>query len=81
MGAFFLKQTVQHIPIRAAQPYQLPQGGALVCGKQDRMLLTVETESIIQKTSSTSFTLGGSSYTNFPRSCALAPMTQRENSC
>ena len=49
MDAFFLKQTVQHIPIRAAQPYQLPQGGALVCGKQDRMLLTLETESIIQK--------------------------------
>ena len=49
VDAFFLKQTVQHLPIRAAQPHQFPQGGALVCGKQDRLLLTVETEGIVQK--------------------------------
>ena len=49
VDAFFLKQTVQHIPIRAAQPYQFPQGGALVCSKQDRLPLTVEAEGIIQK--------------------------------
>ena len=49
VDAFFLKQTVQHIPIRAAQPYQFPQGGTLVCSKQDRLPLPVEAEGIIQK--------------------------------
>ena len=49
MDAFFLKQTVQYIPIRAAQPYQFPQGGTLVCSKQDWLPLPVEAEGIIQK--------------------------------
>ena len=49
VDAFFLKQTVQHIPIRAVQPYQFPQGSLLVCGKQDRLPLPVEAEGIIQK--------------------------------
>ena len=49
MDTFFLKQTVQHIPIRAAQPYQFPQGGTLVCSKQDWLPLPVEAEGIIQK--------------------------------
>ena len=49
MDAPFLKQAVQHIPIRMPQPYQLPQGGALGGRKQDGLLLPVEPEGIVQK--------------------------------
>lgn len=49
MDAFLLEQAEQHVPVRVAQPHQLPQGGALGLMKEGRLLLAVEAEGVVQK--------------------------------
>ena len=46
MDAFLLEQSEQHVPVRVAQPHQLPQGGALGLMKEHRLLLAVEAEGV-----------------------------------
>ena len=49
VDAFLLEQSEQHVPVRVAQPHQLPQGGALGLMKKDRLLLAMEAEGVVQK--------------------------------
>ena len=49
MHALLLEQAEQYVPVRMAQPHQLPQGSALGFREQNGVLLAVQAEGVVQK--------------------------------
>ena len=74
MDAFFLKQAEQHVPVRRCPAAPAPAGRrARLRVKRTGCCSPWRRRASSRKTSSTSFTLGGSSYTNLPRSFRFGP--------